>query len=97
MREGNRVIRRFHVSRLKKKRKHYWGYPSSGRIAYDAPPVKPVEMDDSQLGKVVQYPQACSCAGCCNVRRAPNMNGGEYTLQELRYFANYKEQLVEEE
>lgn len=97
MREGNRAIRRFHVARLKKKRKNYWGYPTRWSRPYDALPSAPVEMDKQQLGKVVQYPQACSCAGCCNVRRAPNMNGGEYTLQERRYFENYKEQLVEEE
>jgi hypothetical protein len=94
MREGNRAERRFHIGRLKKKRKHYWGFPNRWSLAIGEPPQ---EMNEKQLGKVVQYPQACSCACCCNVRRATNMSdGGERTMQERRFFANYEEQLVEE-
>jgi hypothetical protein len=54
-------------------------------------------MTPAQLGKVVQYPQACSCAGCCNVRRAPNMNNAPlgWTRQEIRHWQNYLEGLAE--
>lgn len=38
---------------LKKARKHYWGYGQNG-----------YEMDNRQLGRVVQYPRSCSCAMC---------------------------------
>lgn len=95
MEKFNRAVRRHHVKRLKAARKHYWGYPQLGNYGLHEPPTKREEMNPKQLGKVVQYPQACSCAGCCNSRRAPNMNGGESTREELRYFANYYEQLDE--
>lgn len=95
MRQGSRSERRHHVERLKKFRKHYWGFPLRWTERPGEKPVSPVEMSPEQLGKVVQYPQACSCACCCNVRRAPNINAGERTMQERQHFANYKEQLEE--
>lgn len=90
-----RAVRRHHVTRLKKARKHYWGYPTRGFTPRDVAPRTPEEMSPKVLGKVVQYPQVCSCAGCCNSRRAPNMNGGEHTREELRGFQNYREGLYE--
>jgi hypothetical protein len=92
MRESGRAERRKDVARLKKNRKTYWGYP---RLSYEDAPRPREPMDERALGKVVQYPASCSCAGCCNSRRAPNMNGGERTRDELRGFANYREQLQE--
>jgi hypothetical protein len=84
MRTTNRAIRRHHIARLKKTRKHYWHYPDRFSGLPDEPPGPPQEMDEKQLGRVVQYPQICSCAGCCNVRRAPNMSDGHHgrTLPE---------------
>ena len=65
MERFNRQERRNQVERLKAKRKNYWGYPS--RIGPDTEPR--VQMDAKQLGKVVQYPQVCSCSGCGGQRR----------------------------
>ena len=92
MRTSGRAERRKNIARLKNKRKNYWGYP---RISWEDTPRPREPMDARALGKVVQYPASCSCAGCCNARRAPNMNAGERTLDELRGFANYREQLDE--
>jgi len=92
MEKFNRAVRRHHVDRLKHKRKHYWGYSRNGFDATNTP----VEMDARQLGKVVQYPQICSCGGCGNVRRHLWMNDSTgYTLQEQRWLTQYKEQLNE--
>jgi hypothetical protein len=61
----NRAERRAQTARLKAKRKHYWGYGH----AYGQEGVS--EMSPTQLGRVVQYPQACSCPlGCANARGA---------------------------
>jgi hypothetical protein len=92
-----RAQRRQDIARLKRNRNNYWGFPSRWSARRDAPPVAPTSMTPAQLGKVVQYPQACSCAGCCNVRRAPNMNdGGQgWTRQETRHWYNYLEGLAE--
>ena len=62
MEKFNRAIRRHHVFRLKKNRKNYWGYDQRGG------PLSNQEMSPQQLGKIVQYPQACSCCGCGNQR-----------------------------
>ena len=88
MERFNRAVRRHHIARLKQKRKNYWGY--GHRVEYGN-----AVMSAAQLGKVVQYPQACSCPGCGNARRHPGMNYAEHTLQELRYFGQYREQLDE--
>ena len=63
MEKFNRAVRRHHVERLKQKRKSYWGYNRSwGREGIQA-------MSPQQLGRIVQYPQACSCMGCGNQRK----------------------------
>lgn len=64
MEKFNRAVRRHHIDRLKQKRKFYWGYRSNnwGREPNAV-------MAPDQLGKVVQYPQACSCSGCGNQRK----------------------------
>lgn len=96
-----RAVRRHHIARLKKKRKNYWGYPTvwqAGIFEPDRFSRAPQPMDARQLGKVVQYPQACSCQGCCNVRRAPYMNNGiGLTRQELCHWQSYREGLEEVE
>lgn len=83
-----RAVRRHHIKRLKKARANYWGYGWRDQ-----------QMDARQLGRLVQSPQACSCAGCGNARRNPwtGLFGseGKYTLDEQRGFANYREQLDE--
>jgi hypothetical protein len=92
-----RAQRRRDIERLKRNRKNYWGFPNRWAAKHNAPPVAPIGMTAAQLGKVVKYPQACSCAGCCNVRRAPNMNdsGMGWTRQEIRHWHNYLEGLTE--
>lgn len=97
MRNSNRAERRHQIDRLKAKRRNYWGYPNRWAADHQELPVAPEPMSARQLGKVVQYPQACSCAGCCNVRRAPNMNdsGQGLTRQEQRHIINGVEQLGE--
>lgn len=93
-----RAVRRHHIARLKKVRKNYWGYPTRWATPRDQAPVAPEEMHAKALGKVVQYPQACSCAGCCNVRRAPSMNdcgGYGWTRQEWGHWQAYREGLDE--
>ena len=98
MRTSGRAERRKHVARLKNKRKNYWGYPTVWSAGVWEPSqfsCAPKPMDARQLGKVVQYPASCSCSGCCNARRSPWMNEGERTRDELRGFANYREQLDE--
>lgn len=90
-----RAVRRHHIARLKKGRKHYWGYPNRWAYKRDELPCAPQEMDARQLGKVVQYPKACSCGVCCNVRRAPYVNQNYLTRQEQRHWQNYREGLSE--
>jgi hypothetical protein len=96
-----RAIRRHHIARLKKKRKNYWGYPTVWQWGVWEPnrfSRAPQPMDARQLGKVVQYPAVCSCEGCCNVRRAPHMNGGTgLTYREMCHWQNYREGLEEVE
>jgi hypothetical protein len=86
--KNHRGARLRKVSLLKKSRSHYWGYSHLG-LSTDV-------MDARQRGKVSQYPQACSCNGCCNERRntyAPKAE--KRTRAERRYFQNYREQLDE--
>jgi hypothetical protein len=92
-----RAQRRQDIARLKRNRKNYWGFPNRWAAHHSDLPVAPVPMTPAQLGKVVQYPQHCSCAGCCNVRRAPNMNNAPlgWTRQEIRNWQNYIEGLAE--
>jgi hypothetical protein len=93
--ERKRAVRRHHIARLKKARKNYWGYPNRYGTPRDEAPNAPEGMNAAQLGKVVQYPQVCSCASCCNVRRCPWMNYSERTRDEQRGFQNYREGLDE--
>lgn len=93
MEKFNRAVRRFHVARLKQRRKHYWGYPNKYRCSPDELPLAPAEMDARILGQVVHTPQMCSCLGCGNQRH--NTAGWTPTLQELRWLDQYREQLVE--
>lgn len=88
-----RAVRRHHIARLKQARKNYWGYPNRWPYGRDELPRAPEPMDARQLGKVVQYPQACSCAGCCNARRV--LGGTILTRQEQRHWQNYREGLAE--
>jgi hypothetical protein len=92
-----RAQRRQDIARLKRNRRNYWGFPDKWAAHRGEAPVAPTQMTPAQLGKVVQYPQACSCAGCCNVRRAPNMNdaGKGWTRQEICHGQNYLEGLAE--
>jgi hypothetical protein len=85
MEKFNRAVRRHHVKRLKAKRKTYWGYPRLERYGPGNIPLGPDRMNAHQLGKVVQYPQACSCAGCGNVRRNAWMNYAERTREEIAH------------
>jgi hypothetical protein len=95
MEKFNRAVRRHHVARLKHKRQYYWGYGTRGHsgCALDEPPGPPERMDEKVLGKVVQTPQMCSCLGCGNQRH--NTAGWEPTLQERRWFQQYREQVGE--
>lgn len=96
MRNSNRAERRHHIARLKHNRRNYWGYPNRW-IDNHGLPVGPQPMDARQLGRVVQYPQACSCPGCCNVRRAHHWNDSAQglTRDEQRGIINLAEQLGE--
>lgn len=82
MERFNRAERRAQVERLKARRKNYWGYgrPWSAR---GAEPMGP-----KQLGRVVQYPQVCSCTGCGNQRRSEGPTKAErvqaHDLNEFR-------------
>lgn len=96
MRVSDRSERRHHIERLKKSRKNYWGYPRKYYQHREELPVTPEQMDARQLGKVVQYPQACSCCGCGNARRWPGINEGERSLDERRQLDMYREQIEED-
>lgn len=61
MSTNKRAVRRHHQERLKKRRKHYWGYDSTG--------IRPNNMDEKQLGLVANTPCPCSCFGCGNPRK----------------------------
>lgn len=91
--DTKRAVRRFHVARLKRTRKNYWGYPNNYHVGRDEPPVTPIGMSPAQLGKMVQNPQMCSCLGCGNQRH--NTAGWTPTLQEKRWFIQYQEQVEE--
>jgi hypothetical protein len=96
MRQSTRAERRHHVQRLKHNRRNYWGYPNRYRVSpLDSPPLPPVEMDERSLGQVVHTPQLCSCYGCGNTRH--NTGGWTPTIQELRWFEQYREQVEEAE
>ena len=80
MEKFNRAVRRHHAARLKTARQFYWGYGKHlGRQSGQAMPAH-------QLGRVVQYPQACSCPMCGNQRAIEGRTraelGGEATLRE---------------
>lgn len=53
MKFSKRAIRRHHYSRLKKKRKNYWGWAES----------------DRKTGILANTPATCSCFMCGNPRR----------------------------
>jgi hypothetical protein len=92
---SGRAERRHHVQRLKRSRRHYWGYPNRFTTAYPDLPVAPVEMDAKRLGMLVATPQLCSCLGCGNARH--NTAGWTPTIQERRWFVQYREQIEEAE
>ena len=85
MEKFNRAVRRHHIKRLKSKRKLYWGYH---RDSWGSEP-KPL-MAPQQLGKVVQYPQPCSCWGCGNQRKCEGL-----ARDEQCSIATLTEELVE--
>lgn len=99
MEKFNRAVRRHHVARLKHSRRFYWGYryyrfQQSGS-ALDEAPRPPEGMSPEVLGKLVHTPQMCSCLGCGNQRR--NTAGWTPTLEERRWFEQYREQVEEAE
>ena len=99
MEKFNRAVRRHHVARLKSTRRFYWGYGRDGYRhsgnAQDEAPRAPEGMSEKVLGKVVQTPQMCSCLGCGNQRH--NTAGWTPTVQEQRWFEQYREQVQEAE
>jgi hypothetical protein len=66
MEKFNRAQRRHDNDRLKNKRKRYWFNDKSS-------------MTPKSLGKVVQYPAACSCTMCGNPRKMLNV---KYSIKE---------------
>lgn len=87
MEKFNRAVRRHHVERLRRKRQSYWGYPHHYGVW------EPEDMDVRQLGRVVQYPQICSCRGCGNQRKwegpkFPELLQAE-DLKQHRAFGDY--------
>ena len=95
MRTSDRATRRHHVQRLKRNRKHYWGYPRSSWSSLDFCTLPPAEMSARDLGKVLHTPQLCSCPGCGNSRRHAWFKAERLTLQERRWLIQYSEQLDE--
>lgn len=69
MEKFNRSQRRLDTQRLKDKRKRYWRMEPEQRTA-------------KQLGRVVQYPAACSCTMCGNERK----HFGHRTIEELSFY-----------
>jgi hypothetical protein len=81
MEKFNRAVRRQQIARLKKNRKSYWGYNKARGMTTDV-------MSPAQLGRIVQYPQACSCPGCGNQRKYEGRK-----LSELCDFITLKEEV----
>jgi hypothetical protein len=81
----NRAVRLHHIERLKHKRKNYWGYGRNNGYSWEN-----VRMTEQQLGKVVQYPQACSCGGCGNQRYWLGQS-----LTELCQMATLQEEIMQ--
>lgn len=65
----NRSIRRHHYQRLKKKRQHYWQWPTDNQV-----------LTGASLGICTNTPANCSDMCCGNPRR----HFGEITIQEKR-------------
>jgi len=98
VKDQKRSIRRFHVERLKKKRKNYWGYGkpkhqvkhlvfiSFGKWENQLNQQRGVtEMDAKQIARVVKDPQSCSCRGCSgNYERR---YFGRRSIKELSFLA----------
>jgi hypothetical protein len=82
MERFNRAERRHQTARLKAKRKSYRGYGAS----YGTQGI--LYMSEKQLGRIVQYPQACSCSGCGNSRKYFGR-----TLKELVHIHDLNEEL----
>ena len=78
----HRGERRYQTERLKKKRKGYWGYPSS--VSYPTEP--PVQMTPFQLGVVVQNPVVHTCWMCSGSALRKMCGNGKdgLTFQELK-------------
>ena len=86
MEKFNRAERRAQIARLKAKRRYYWGYGNT----WSRPTEGVDEMSPTQLGRVVQYPQACSCPmGCGNARRYYGR-----TLKEIVHMIEEKEGIM---
>ena len=66
---SKRAIRRHHYQRLKKKRQHYWQWPTDNQLLVGA-----------SLGICVNTPASCSASCCGNPRR----HFGEKTIQEIK-------------
>lgn len=66
-----RAIRRHHAQRLRKNRKHYYGYDQS-----------PVEFLDRALGMVVHTAKLCSCYACGNSRNFYGNSLAALTVRE---------------
>ncbi len=78
-------MRRHHRDRLKKNRKHYWGYGEQGwRTAATA-------MSEATAGIVINTPHPCSCWMCGNPRKVWK----EITMQEKKALDNYKNNMEE--
>jgi hypothetical protein len=99
MEKFNRAVRRHHVARLKNSRRFYWGYGNNGYRSWSRArgeaPRPPEAMSAKVAGKLVHTPQMCSCLGCGNERH--NTAGWTPTLQEKRWFKQYREQVEEAE
>lgn len=77
-RRQKRSMRRFQVSRLKEKRKGYWGRLTNSQYIS--------ALTKEQLNKVARTPCPCSCFMCRNARTS-KLNKGDLKLtrQEIRF------------
>lgn len=69
-----------HVKRLKEKRKGYWGYFRNPRGTETK---EQSCMSAKQLGRVSQYPSACSCTMCGNPRNWWGNSNRALTVHEI--------------
>jgi hypothetical protein len=82
MKNPKRAIRRHHISRLKAKRKTYYGH-NPLQQTFEGGSEEP--LTGKSLGLTVNSPQLCSCAMCGNPRRTGwNSGPDKLTIQERR-------------